>query len=99
MVLWSLTVRSPGQRTLRHGSDTPATFPVSAVPGHNSTRRTESRMQNSERCAKGGPKKANGNCTNPDPDDGLPVQCVGPWTKDKHHYLRQYIEATRAVRA
>jgi len=56
-------------------------------------------MQNSERCAKGGPKKANGNCTNPDPDDGLPVQCVGLWTNDKHHYLRQYIEAARAVRA
>ncbi|MBI3201456.1 MAG: three-Cys-motif partner protein TcmP, partial [Myxococcales bacterium] len=28
-----------------------------------------------------------------------PVQCVGIWATDKHHYLRQYIEATRAVRA
>jgi three-Cys-motif partner protein len=30
--------------------------------------------------------------------DGLPVQCVGPQAKDKHHYVRQYIEATHAVR-
>jgi three-Cys-motif partner protein len=27
------------------------------------------------------------------------VQCVGVWANDKHFYLRQYIEATRSVRA
>jgi three-Cys-motif partner protein len=40
----------------------------------------------------------NGNCTNPGPD-GLSVQCVGPWTAEKHDYLRRYINATRAARA
>src|SRR6266404_3488674 len=54
-------------------------------------------MRNS-RCAAGGTTKANGNCTNPDPTDNLPVQCVGPWVKEKHHYLRDYIEETSGVR-
>ena len=58
----------------------------------------ESRMRNSERCAAGGATKANGNCTNPDPADNLPVQCVGPWVKEKHHYLGDYIEKTSGVR-
>lgn len=49
-------------------------------------------------CKGGGETLAHGNCTNPGPD-GLPVQCVGIWATDKHHYLRQYVEATRAVRA
>ena len=31
--------------------------------------------------------------------DGLPVQCVGPWARDKHDYLRRYIDATCAARA
>jgi three-Cys-motif partner protein len=45
-------------------------------------------------------EKRNGNCTAAlDPIDGLPVQCVGAWAKDKHHYLRNYIAATRNVRA
>lgn len=34
-----------------------------------------------------------------DPKDGLPVLKVGPWTPEKHDYLRRYIAATRAVRA
>src|SRR5689334_9871290 len=54
-------------------------------------------MQKSE-CAWGGPTKPNGNCTNPDPMDGLPVQCVGPWVKNKHHYVGGYIEETSNVR-
>jgi len=49
-------------------------------------------------CRFGGPTKANGNCSEPG-DDGLPVQCVGPWSRDKHDILRLYIEATRAARA
>ena len=56
-------------------------------------------MRDAERCTQGGRTKQNGNCTNPDPADRLPVQCVGPWAPQKHHYLRQYVEATRAVRA
>jgi|SRR5712691_2587869 len=52
----------------------------------------------SEHCRDGGPKKANGNCTNPDPTDGLPVQCVGPWAPQKHHYYGQYIERTSDTR-
>jgi hypothetical protein len=37
------------------------------------------------------------NCPHAAPD-GLPVQCVGIWAEDKHHYLQQYFEATWAVR-
>ena len=49
-------------------------------------------------CRFGGPTKVNGNCSEPG-DDGLPVQCVGAWTADKHDILRRYIGATRAARA
>lgn len=49
-------------------------------------------------CRYGGPTKDNGNCTEPD-EDGLPVQCVGAWTRDKHDILRRYVAATRATRA
>jgi three-Cys-motif partner protein len=49
-------------------------------------------------CKQGGETLANGNCTKP-AADGLPAQCVGQWTADKHYYLKQYIDATRAVRA
>ena len=34
-----------------------------------------------------------------DPADGLPVLEVGPWSAEKHDYLRRYITATRAARA
>jgi hypothetical protein len=34
-----------------------------------------------------------------DPADGLPVLDVGPWTAEKHDYLRRYIVATKAARA
>ena len=49
-------------------------------------------------CRFGGPTKANGNCTRPG-DDGLPVQCVGAWAREKHDVLRRYVEATRSTRA
>jgi three-Cys-motif partner protein len=55
-------------------------------------------MSTKSACKKGGDTLQNGNCTNPAPD-GLPAQCVGQWSADKHYYLKQYIEATRAVRA
>lgn len=50
-----------------------------------------------DECRYGGPTKGNGNCTEPG-DDGLPVQCVGPWAEEKHDYLARYIDATWAVR-
>jgi len=40
----------------------------------------------------------NGNCPRCR-EDGLPVQCVGPWAREKHDYLTRTIEATWAVRA
>jgi three-Cys-motif partner protein len=55
-------------------------------------------MRDADGCTTGGFTKANGNCTNPDPVDGLSVQCVGPWAVHKHDYLERYIEATRQVR-
>lgn len=55
-------------------------------------------MTTKSACKEGGETLANGNCTKPAPD-GLPAQCVGQWAADKHYYLQQYIEATRAVRA
>lgn len=39
------------------------------------------------------------NCTQgPDPEDGLPVQCVNEWAKDKHNYIKRYLKATHGVR-
>jgi three-Cys-motif partner protein len=49
-------------------------------------------------CRFGGHTKENGNCSQAG-DDGLPVQCVGAWTADKHDILRRYIGATRSARA
>jgi hypothetical protein len=34
-----------------------------------------------------------------DPADGLPVLEIGPWTAEKHDYLRRYITAINAARA
>lgn len=44
-------------------------------------------------CAFGGVTKPNGNCAVPG-GDGLAVQCVGPWSQDKHDYLDRYLEAS-----
>ena len=46
------------------------------------------------KCRFGGETKANGNCTVPAPDDGLPVQCVGTWSSEKHDILRRYLAAS-----
>jgi hypothetical protein len=51
-----------------------------------------------ETCPRGS-RKDNGNCDRPEETNGLALQCVGPWAKDKHDYLRRYIGATRGVRA
>jgi three-Cys-motif partner protein len=45
-------------------------------------------------CQFGGVTKRNHNCTTPAEDDGLPVQCVGAWSKDKHDYLSRYLAAS-----
>lgn len=42
-------------------------------------------------------KQKNGNCSDSG-DDGLPVQCVGPWEVDKHEPLARYMKATRGPR-
>lgn len=49
-------------------------------------------------CKCGGERRANGNCSIA-AEDAAPVQCVGQWAADKHWYLKQYIEATHAVRS
>lgn len=45
-------------------------------------------------CSFGGVTKRNNNCTKLADDDGLPVQCVGAWSKDKHDYLSRYLAAS-----
>lgn len=32
-------------------------------------------------------------------EDGLPREIVGPWVRDKHHFLQYYVDASRAARA
>ncbi len=38
-------------------------------------------------------------CSVADPEDGLPVTCVGEWVEDKHKRVRKYVEISRSVRA
>jgi three-Cys-motif partner protein len=52
-----------------------------------------------EACTLGGKRGNNGNCNLQNRDDGLALQCVGEWARDKHYYLERYINATRQVRA
>lgn len=53
-----------------------------------------------ESCRSKKKSRRDDNCYDPDPVDGLPVQCVGDWAEDKKHdLLRRYIEATREARA
>lgn len=51
-----------------------------------------------EKCRFGGVTKTNGNCSAPAPDDGLPVQCVGLWSREKHDILQRYLSASGGVR-
>lgn len=37
-------------------------------------------------------------CSVPDPDDGLPVACVGEWASEKHDRLKRYVDISRFVR-
>jgi len=51
-----------------------------------------------DKCPFGGETKANRNCSLPAPDDGLPVQCVGGWSREKHDLLRRYLSASGGPR-
>jgi three-Cys-motif partner protein len=37
-------------------------------------------------------------CSIPDPDDGLPLACVGAWAEEKHARVRKYVDISRAAR-
>jgi len=50
-----------------------------------------------EKCHCGQPRLANENCSKCQ-EDGRPLQCVGPWAKEKHDYLERYMGATWAAR-
>jgi hypothetical protein len=49
-------------------------------------------------CDCGQQKQGNGNCP-VHREDGLPLQCVGRWAKEKHDYLARYINATWGPRS
>lgn len=51
-----------------------------------------------DRCQFGGETNRNLNCTIPAPDDGLPVQCVGPWSQEKHEILGKYLAGSGGPR-
>lgn len=56
--------------------------------------------RNCERCPVGGKFDSETYvCSEPDPDDGLPVTCVGEWAEDKHKRVRRYVDISRPVRA
>src|SRR5687767_4842370 len=51
------------------------------------------------RCPVGGTfNEADQTCSNPDPEDGLPLACVGGWAEQKHARIRKYVDISRAVR-
>jgi three-Cys-motif partner protein len=52
-----------------------------------------------KRCPVGGTfNEEDQTCSIPDPDDGLPLSCVGPWAEEKHARLRKYVDISRAAR-
>jgi len=52
-----------------------------------------------KRCPVGGIfNDADQTCSIPDPEDGLPVHCVGPWAEEKYSRVRKYVDISRAVR-
>jgi len=51
------------------------------------------------KCPVGGKMSAeDGSCSVRDPDDGLPLACVGAWVEEKHARVRKYVDISRAVR-
>ena len=52
-----------------------------------------------KRCPVGGQfRELDQTCSIPDPEDGLPVVCVGDWSEEKHLRLRKYVDISRAAR-
>ncbi len=52
-----------------------------------------------KRCPVGGIfREADQTCSVPDPGDGRPVLCVGPWAEEKHARIEKYVDISRAVR-
>lgn len=52
-----------------------------------------------KRCPVGGIfNDADQTCSIPDPADGLPVACVGPWAEEKHSRIKKYVGISRAAR-
>lgn len=51
------------------------------------------------RCPVGGIlNSADQTCSVVDPDDGLPLSCVGEWADQKHARIRKYVDISRAAR-
>jgi len=52
-----------------------------------------------KRCPVGGSfREADQTCSVPDPADGLPLVCVGPWAEEKHARVSKYVDISRATR-
>lgn len=51
------------------------------------------------RCPVGGTlNEADQTCSVQDPEDGLPLACVGGWAEKKHARIKKYVDISRAVR-
>jgi len=51
------------------------------------------------RCPVGGTfNEVDQTCSAADPEDGLPLVCVGAWAEEKHARIRKYVDISRAVR-
>lgn len=52
-----------------------------------------------KRCPVGGTfNDADQTCSVVDPDDGLPLSCVGEWAEQKHARIKKYVDISRAAR-
>jgi three-Cys-motif partner protein len=52
-----------------------------------------------KRCPVGGVfNEEDQTCSVLDPEDGLPLSCVGPWAEEKHARLRKYVDISWAAR-
>lgn len=52
-----------------------------------------------KRCPVGGDfNEADQTCSVSDPEDGLPLSCVGSWAEDKHARVRKYVDISHATR-
>jgi three-Cys-motif partner protein len=52
-----------------------------------------------KRCPVGGIfSDADQTCSVPDPEDGLPLGCVGQWAEEKHARIRKYVDISWAAR-